>query len=227
MAKKGKELIYTGEFLAVPKTIPREVWNETEKKVVQEKEDLDPYLPDPELVDAVNLAIFLGRPLLLMGEPGCGKTRLAEAVAAEFYHKEPDFRQFFHEWHIKSTTKAKEGIYEYDAIRRLGEAQISDEKKGTEALDIKHFVDYGPLAEAYSHTDTEKRPILLIDEIDKADLDFPNDLLREIDKGIFYIPELKKTIRAKLKPVVIITSNQENPCRMPFFVVVSIITSIL
>lgn len=211
MAKKEKEFIYTGEFLAVPQTIKRQVWDEAEEKTIEEKEDIDPYLPDPDLVDAVNLAIFLGRPLLLMGEPGCGKTRLAEAVAAEFYHKEPDFRKLFYEWHIKSTTKAKEGIYEYDAIRRLGEAQVLGKNADTEALDVKHFIKNGPLADAYSHTDTHQRPILLIDEIDKADLDFPNDLLREIDKGIFYIPELKKTIRAKVKPIVIITSNQEKP----------------
>ncbi len=209
MAKK--DLFYTGEYLSVPQSISRKIKDSVDQTERTEKEEIAPYLPDPDLIDAVNLAIFLERPLLLMGEPGCGKTRVAEAVAAEFYHEQPDFRAYLHEWHIKSTTKAREGIYEYDAIRRLGEAQVAGHTGNTASLKINKFIEYGPLAKAYSHEETDMRPVLLIDEIDKADLDFPNDLLRELDKGIFYIPELKKTIRSKVKPIVIITSNQEKP----------------
>lgn len=211
MAKKENDLFYTGAFLETPQIVKRKIWDDKEEKEIEVEEKIDPYLPDPDLVDAINLAIFLERPLLLMGEPGCGKTRVAEAVAGEFFHREPDFRQFFYEWHIKSTTKAREGLYEYDAIRRLGEAQVNRQSGQAEALNIKHFIELGPMAKAFSHKDPHKRPVLLIDEIDKADLDFPNDLLRELDKGVFHIPELKKTIRATVKPIIIITSNQEKP----------------
>ena len=213
--KKDKHLrFFTGTFLERPRTLIREIRDEGKGNKTEEvKETILPYLPDDDLVDAVNLAILLERPLLLMGEPGCGKTRLAEALAVEFYHDEADFRDYFFEWHIKSSTKAREGIYQFDAIRWLGEAQVLKAGGDTSALKIDDFIEYGEMAGAFlkSEKDPAKRAVLLIDEIDKADLDFPNDLLNELDRGMFTVPELKMTFRLQVKPIVIITSNQEKP----------------
>ncbi|MCR5503399.1 MAG: MoxR family ATPase [Lachnospiraceae bacterium] len=153
------------------------------------------YVASEELMSAVNVAIALQKPLLIKGEPGTGKTMLAEAVATSLGKR-------LIIWNIKSTTKAQDGLYMYDTIQRLYDGQFGDE--GVD--DIAHYIKLGKLGEAFSADD---QVILLIDEIDKADLEFPNDLLWELDQMEFYIHETKETIRAKQRPVVIITSNAE------------------
>ncbi len=144
---------------------------------------------------AVNAAITLQRPLLIKGEPGTGKTMLAMEVAEALDMP-------FHEWHIKSTTKASHGLYEYDAVSRLRDSQLGDDR----VQDINNYIKRGMLWEAFA---SEKQAVLLIDEIDKADIEFPNDLLREIDRMEFYVYETKETVKAVNRPVVIITSNNE------------------
>ncbi len=153
------------------------------------------YVASEELMRSVNIAIALQKPLLIKGEPGTGKTMLAEAIS-QALDKELII------WNIKSTTKAQDGLYVYDVVQRLYDSQFGNE--GVD--DIAKYVKLGKLGEAFS---AEKQVILLIDEIDKADLEFPNDLLWELDKMEFYIPETKETIRAKQRPIVIITSNAE------------------
>lgn len=190
-------MIYKGTALNKPKTINR---GDTEEK-------LFPYIANEELIKSVNLAILLERPLLLMGEPGCGKSRLAQAVAYELYHNEgkQDYKDFYEEWNIKSSSAAKDGLYIYDAIERLGDSQIEGKD-----LDKKSYVEKREMGLAIEKSVARnKRVILLIDEIDKADIDFPNDLLNELDKGQFTIPETGETITAKVKPIVFITSNGE------------------
>lgn len=155
----------------------------------------DRYLTSAELRDAVNVAIGLERPLLIKGEPGTGKTRLAEAIAeatgAELIS-----------WNIKSTTKAKDGLYVYDTVARLNDARFGDR----DIRDISRYIKLGPLGRAFAHGG---RPVLLIDEIDKADLEFPNDLLHELDRMSFVIEETGETVAAKQRPIVVITSNNE------------------
>lgn len=172
---------------------------------------LDYYWASDELVEAVNLALALQykRPLLLMGEPGCGKTRLAEVVAYELHGEKMNDHYF--RWDIKSTTKAKDGIYQYDALKRLYHANLGDAaNKQTE--NIEEYIEYGKLANAFTQPQNGNKPnILLIDEIDKADIDFPNDLLLELENKTFFIKELgeKGEIKAQSDVLVIITSNQE------------------
>ncbi len=171
--------------------------------------NLEAYIPAESLQDAVNLALNLGKPLLLMGEPGCGKTRLAEALAYEL-HGEKMYEHYFR-WDIKSTTKAKDGIYQYDALKRLYHANLKTED-AQKIEDINNYITYGKLADAFNKPQNGDLPnILLIDEVDKADIDFPNDLLLEIDNKRFNIPELgeKGDIEAKSKVIIFITSNQE------------------
>ncbi|MGH8461077.1 MAG: AAA family ATPase, partial [Stenotrophobium sp.] len=144
---------------------------------------------------AVNAAVTLQRPLLVKGEPGTGKTRLAQEVAASL-----DMPYF--EWHVKSTTKAQQGLYEYDAVSRLRDSQLGESK----VKDIANYIVKGKLWECF---EADRRPLLLIDEIDKADIEFPNDLLRELDQMAFYVYETHELIRAKQRPLVIITSNNE------------------
>ena len=144
---------------------------------------------------AVNAAVKLERPLLIKGEPGTGKTVLANEIA-----KALD-KNLIH-WHVKSTTKAQQGLYEYDAVARLRDSQLGDARVN----DISNYILRGRLWEAFEATD---RPVLLIDEIDKADIEFPNDLLLELDRMEFYVYETKETIRATSRPIVIITSNNE------------------
>lgn len=153
------------------------------------------YIAAPELMQAVNVAIELEKPLLIKGEPGTGKTMLADAI------REATGKELFI-WNIKSTTKAQDGLYVYDTIQRLYDSQFGEE--GVD--DIAHYIKLGKLGEAFK---SEEQVILLIDEIDKADLEFPNDLLWELDKMEFYIHETKETVKAKQRPIVIITSNAE------------------
>ncbi len=168
---------------------------------------IDAYLPSDDLIDAVNLAMQLGRPLLIMGEPGCGKTRLAEAVAYELHGDKMNNHYF--RWDIKSTTKAKDGIYQYDALGRLYDVNIGDKK----AKDIEtHYINYGELAKAFSELQNINGApnILLIDEIDKADIDFPNDLLLELENKEYVVRELNdKKVHAKSEVLIFVTSNQE------------------
>ncbi|MDP6222419.1 MAG: MoxR family ATPase [Candidatus Micropelagos thuwalensis] len=153
------------------------------------------YIATEDLRIAVNAALTLERPLLVKGEPGTGKTVLAEEVA-----KALDLELLT--WHIKSTTKAHQGLYEYDAITRLRDSQLGDER----VKDIKNYINRGKLWEAFAH---KGRIVLLIDEIDKADIEFPNDLLQELDRMEFFVYETGETIKAKTRPLVIITSNNE------------------
>ncbi|MBQ7781823.1 MAG: MoxR family ATPase [Lachnospiraceae bacterium] len=153
------------------------------------------YVASEELMASVNVAITLKKPLLIKGEPGTGKTMLAEAVA-----KSLGKRLII--WNIKSTTKAQEGLYVYDTIQRLYDGQFGEE--GVD--DISRYIKLGKLGEAF---DSDEQVVLLIDEIDKADLEFPNDLLWELDQMEFYINETKRTVKAKHRPIVIITSNAE------------------
>ncbi len=153
------------------------------------------YIASPALQQAVNAAILLQKPLLIKGEPGTGKTMLAEELA-----KSLDTELI--QWHIKSTTKAQQGLYEYDAVSRLRDSQLGDER----VHDIGNYIVKGKLWHAFSG---EKRPVLLIDEIDKADIEFPNDLLLELDKMEFHVYETGERVVAKQRPIVIITSNNE------------------
>ena len=153
------------------------------------------YVASEQLLAAVNVAIALQKPLLIKGEPGTGKTMLAEAVAKSLGKK-------LIIWNIKSTTKAQDGLYMYDTIQRLYDGQFGE----NDVHDISQYIKLGKLGEAF---DSDEQVILLIDEIDKADLEFPNDLLWELDQMEFYIHETKRTVKAKQRPIVIITSNAE------------------
>lgn len=155
----------------------------------------DRYVATADLELAVNAAATLQRPLLIKGEPGTGKTLLAQEVAR-------GLGKPFFEWHIKSTTKAQQGLYEYDAVSRLRDSQLGDDK----VHDIGNYIVPGPL---WSCFECEQQPVLLIDEIDKADIEFPNDLLRELDRMEFYVYETRQTVRASQRPIIIITSNNE------------------
>ncbi len=159
----------------------------------------DNYVATQDLMLAVNAAIVLKRPLLVKGEPGTGKTMLAEEVATAL--KMPLLQ-----WHIKSTTKAQQGLYEYDAVSRLRDSQLGDLDGGSRVKDINNYIIKGVLWQAF----TAEEPVaLLIDEIDKADIEFPNDLLRELDRMEFYCYETRQLIKAKNRPLVFITSNNE------------------
>ncbi len=153
------------------------------------------YVATDDLKVAVNAAVTLERPLLVKGEPGTGKTVLAKEVAKGLGAP-------LIEWHVKSTTKAQQGLYEYDAVARLRDSQLGDER----ATDVANYIKRGKLWEAFT---APERPVLLIDEIDKADIEFPNDLLQELDRMEFYVYETGETIKAVRRPVVIITSNNE------------------
>jgi len=157
------------------------------------------YVATPDLMLAVNAAIRLQRPLLIKGEPGTGKTMLAEEVAAALGLP-------LLQWHIKSTTKAQQGLYEYDAVSRLRDSQLNTTDSAERVKDIRNYIVQGVLWQAF----TADEPVaLLIDEIDKADIEFPNDLLRELDRMEFHVYETRETIRARHRPIVFITSNNE------------------
>jgi MoxR-like ATPase len=153
------------------------------------------YVATDDLKTAVNAAIVLERPLLVKGEPGTGKTVLAREIAQALGAP-------MIEWHIKSTTKAQQGLYEYDAVARLRDSQLGEKK----VHDISNYIRRGKLWEAFT---AEQRPVLLIDEIDKADIEFPNDLLQELDRMEFFVYETGETVKAKRRPILIITSNNE------------------
>jgi MoxR-like ATPase len=153
------------------------------------------YVATDDLTMAVNASITLSRPLLIKGEPGTGKTQLAEEIAKSLGAP-------LHEWHIKSTSKAQQGLYEYDAVSRLRDSQLGDPK----VKDIGNYILRGKLWEAFA---SDVRPVLLIDEIDKADIEFPNDLLRELDRMEFYVYETRELVKARHRPIILITSNNE------------------
>src|SRR5580698_5563097 len=153
------------------------------------------YIATEDLKIAVNAAVALERPLLIKGEPGTGKTVLAYEVAKAL--NAPLIT-----WHIKSTTKALQGLYEYEAVTRLRDSQLGDER----VKDVKNYIKHGKLWDAF---ESDVRPVLLIDEIDKADIEFPNDLLQELDRMEFYVYETDETIKAKIRPIILITSNNE------------------
>lgn len=153
------------------------------------------YIATDDLKMAVNAAVTLERPILIKGEPGTGKTQLALEIAAALA------RPLF-EWHIKSTTKAQQGLYDYDAVARLRDSQLGDER----VHDIANYIVRGKIWEAF---ESDVQPVLLIDEIDKADIEFPNDLLQELDRMEFYVYETKKLVKANHRPIIVITSNNE------------------
>ena len=155
----------------------------------------DTYIATDDLKIAVNAAIVLERPLLIKGEPGTGKTLLAEEIARAIGAP-------LIAWHIKSTTRAQQGLYEYDAVSRLRDSQLGDDR----VSDIRNYIKRGKLWDAFV---SDERPVLLIDEIDKADIEFPNDLLLELDRMEFFVYETGETVRATRRPIVIITSNNE------------------
>jgi len=158
-------------------------------------EGTDDYVATDDLTVAVNAAVTLERPLLVKGEPGTGKTELARQVAQALGMR-------LIEWHVKSTTRAQQGLYEYDAVSRLRDSQLGDER----VQDVRNYIRRGKLWEAFA---SEERVVLLIDEIDKADIEFPNDLLQELDRMEFHVYETGETVRARHRPVIIITSNNE------------------
>ena len=153
------------------------------------------YIATEDLMMAVNAAVTLARPLLIKGEPGTGKTQLAQEIACSLNRP-------LHEWHIKSTSKAQQGLYEYDAVSRLRDSQLGDAR----VHDIGNYIVKGKLWEAFA---AEEQPVLLIDEIDKADIEFPNDLLRELDRMEFYVYETRELVKARHRPIIFITSNNE------------------
>ncbi|HEY4220564.1 MAG TPA: MoxR family ATPase [Myxococcota bacterium] len=156
------------------------------------------YLASQDLRDAVNVAVDLEKPLLIKGEPGTGKTRLAEAIAQSLGTE-------LLIWNIKSTSKAKDGLYVYDTVQRLNDARFGDR----DVRDIRQYIKYGPLGRAFLGGSKGERPVLLIDEIDKADMEFPNDLLHELDRMSFTVDETGDVVTAQTRPIVIITSNNE------------------
>ena len=162
----------------------------------------DKYLTSQDLRDAVNVAIALEKPLLIKGEPGTGKTRLAEAIAEQLNTP-------LLVWNVKSTSKAKDGLYVYDTVQRLNDARFGDR----DVRDVRQYIKYGPLGRAFL---ADERVVLLIDEIDKADMEFPNDLLHELDRMSFVVDETGDTVTAKRRPIVVITSNNEKELPDPF-----------
>ena len=189
-------------------------------------ERIPPYIPSQDIIRAVELTRILQRPLLIKGEPGCGKTRLAQAFAYEMYGDK--YANYYFEWHIKSTTKAQEGLFQFDHVRRLRDVyeqnvpgkkrdddadlqQSEEEQKEKELIKKRQYRSFGPLGKAFQASTEEHPAIVLIDEVDKADIDFPNDLLLELDQLRFRIEETEEEIAAEYPPIIFITSNEEKP----------------
>ena len=172
-----------------------QVANNEKRETMKRFEGTDTYIATDDLMMAVNAALTLERPLLVKGEPGTGKTMLAIEIAKALG------RQLF-EWHVKSTTKAQHGLYEYDAVSRLRDSQLGDQR----VHDIRNYIVQGMLWKAFT---ADAPAVLLIDEVDKADIEFPNDLLRELDRMEFYVYETQELVKAKHRPLVLITSNNE------------------
>ena len=203
-----KKTLYTGEKLKT-----RYPENATGKDII-----LHPYLPDADLIEAVNIAILLERPLLVMGDAGCGKSLLAHAVAFELFHNKvidgvvQNYKDWLFEWTIKSTSKAKEGLYEYEALSRLLDVQLANsvESSKNKAANTDNYIKKRDMALAMIKSTDENRAVLLIDEIDKADPDFPNDLLAELEGRESKVVETGEAIvKNPIKPIIIITSNRE------------------
>ena len=163
--------------------------------MTQRFEGTSSYIATDDLKMAVNAAVTLERPILVKGEPGTGKTQLAIEVANSLGRP-------LYEWHIKSTTRAQQGLYEYDAVARLRDSQLGDDK----VHDIANYIVRGKIWDAF---ESDERPVLLIDEIDKADIEFPNDLLQELDRMEFFVYETKTVVKARHRPIIVITSNNE------------------
>ncbi|HMQ47259.1 MAG TPA: MoxR family ATPase [Saprospiraceae bacterium] len=207
---------YEGKALKEPSPLIKYESKDYQGQAPEQKTTLEeriaPYYPSDALKNAVEYARILRRPLLLRGEPGCGKTRLAQAVAYELYGK--DYRERYFEWHIKSTTKAREGLYTYDHLARLRDVELlrRQSAKGDAPVlkeNVFQYRNFGALGKAFITSEPSKPAVLLIDEIDKADIDFPNDLLLELDQKRFYIEETNEEIIAKEPPLIFITSNDE------------------
>lgn len=182
----------------------------TSKKGKSRIRPLSPYIPSVDLIELVRLTQILQRPVIVKGEPGSGKTQLARSVAYEWYGAE--YKNHFFEWSVKSTSKAADGLYTYDHVGRLRNAQQlkgSDSATSEQSEDLLKYREFGPMARAFLTSTAESPSILLIDEIDKADIDFPNDLLLELDERRFTIPETGEFIEAKYPPLIFITSNDE------------------
>ena len=215
LEKKIKDNTYTPFEISYPDV----------SKDITIKEEIAPYIPSDELIEAVNYARLLKKPLLIRGEPGCGKTKLAQAIAYELFEKKKvtsgdaitgNYRDHYFEWFIKSTSKAIDGIYTFDHLGQLRDAQLlnsyspeTNEHKKLKEKKAKDYLKFGPLGSAFLASTKEYPAVLLIDEIDKADIDFPNDLLLELDQKRFFIPETNREYKAEESPVIIITSNDE------------------